>query len=250
MSVKKYDIKQRELIKKAGNLAARALDYVCSFVQAGVSTQFLDDKFVEFLKNNGGSAACLGYYDYPKHICVSVNEVICHGIPSDRVLQDGDVVSVDLVVELDGYYGDTCRTVIIGSGSARNKLLVDITYKALYKAIDSLRIGMLFKEIGKVIEEFVTPYRLHVVKEYCGHGIGDSLHQPPQILHYWNKNEPDIAIEEGMCFTIEPMIVVGNASNKTLADQWTVVTKDKSVCAQFEHTILMEKDHAVICTQY
>lgn len=248
-NISKYSAKDFEKMKAAGSLAARALDYVCSKVNAGITTQELDDFFVQYLKEHGGNAACNGYMDYPKNICVSVNDEICHGIPGSRVLENGDIVSVDLVVELDGFHGDTCRTVIIGEVDSRIKLLVTKTKEAMDEAIKSVRPGLPISEIGKVIESVVKPVGFGIVKDYCGHGIGRSLHEDPQILHYYNPNKSnDTIIESGMCFTIEPMIVSGKGDTKVDSDEWTVRTKDRSICAQFEHTLGVLDDQVIVFT--
>lgn len=246
MKINKYSINDFDKMRKAGRLAARALEYICSKVVCGITTQQLDDYFLEFLRDNGGNPACKGYYDYPKNICVSINDEICHGIPGNKILKEGDVVSVDLVVELDGFHGDTCRTVIIGNSNKRTELLVLKTYESLMKCIEEIKPGMYISEIGRIIESVVKPVGFDIVKQYCGHGIGKNLHEDPQILHYYQKS--DILIEPGMCFTIEPMITMGKGDSKIDSDGWTVRTKDRGICAQFEHTLGVNDQYLEIFT--
>lgn len=244
-----YSKSEQDYIISAGTLAASALEHVCDFVKAGVRTEELDEAFAKFLEEHGGEAACLGFHGYPKRLCVSINDEICHGIPGRRIIKNGDIVSVDLVVNLDGFHGDTCRTVMVGKVNKRTQLLVETTQQAMMKAIDAIKVGMRFQQIGKIIEEHVRQFNFGIVKEYCGHGIGKSLHHEPQIVHYFN---PQIGKEEilpGMCFTIEPMICAGSGVCKLMPDNWTVKTCDHSVCAQFEHTILMTEQGPMITTQ-
>lgn len=232
----------------AGKLAKQSLEYVCASVKEGVTTNSLDEIFVKFIKEMGCNAPCKGFHGYPKSLCISVNDEVCHGIPSTRILKKGDIVSVDLVVEKEGYYADTCKTVTIGGVDASVEQLIDVTHNAMMEAIANLEIGMPFNTIGECIENFVKPFKFGIVKDYCGHGIGKQLHHSPQILHYHNPSQGKELIKEGMCFTIEPMITLGHFATTTDRDGWTVRTKDNSICAQFEHTIFMDKSGPIITT--
>lgn len=241
-----YNQTDYEGIKAASKLAALALEDACKAVIVGSNGQKVDERFVQFLHDARANdptlncnPACKGYMGYPANICVSVNNQICHGIPSSKLFCEGDIISVDLVVELNGYYGDCCTTIALPKTHNKHLQLIDITKKAMMHAIHSIRPGMLIADIGRLIHNFVQPYGYGIIKEYCGHGIGKQMHHAPQIVHFKDMSQPKIVIEEGMCFTIEPMICIGSAFTKVLPDKWTVITQDGGFCAQFEHTVFV-----------
>ena len=225
-----------EKMHAAGKLAARTLDEITNYVKSGVSTNFLDKICYEFIKDNGGNSAPLYYRGYPKSCCISPNHVVCHGIPSDKILRDGNIINIDVTSVVDGYHGDTSRMFYVGNISIKSKNLVSATYESMMKAISIIKPGKKLGDIGATIQDYVEPKGFSVVKDFCGHGIGTVFHKPPNVLHYGNKNS-GITLESGMVFTVEPMINEGKYDIKILNDGWTAVTKDKSLSAQFEHTI-------------
>ncbi len=242
----------------AGKLAADTLDYIGPFVKPGVSTLELNDLCHDFVSKRGGISAPLGYHGFPKSICTSVNHVVCHGIPSsEKILQDGDIVGIDVTPTVDGWHGDSCRTFMVGDSFLQNKnsvakaaKLVDITYKAMMIGIETVRPGGFFSDIGKAIESYVKSQGFSVVRDYGGHGTGKTFHCAPSVCHYYDKTERlDIPFEAGMFFTIEPMVNVGTWEVVlSKIDRWTVTTKDKSLSAQFEHTIGVTKNGYEIFT--
>ena len=238
-----YNLNDFEKMRKAGELAANALDYLCKLAKVGVTSNFLDEHFNKYIKERGGNPACLGFENYPKSICVSVNDVICHGIPNDIPFKDGDIVKIDIVVELEGYHGDTCRTVVLGNITKKQQLLVDCTYKAMMNAINGIKGGDKFSKIGSLIEQTTSRYGFSIAREYCGHGIGKTLHEDPCVLHY--ANQGNLVIEPGMCFTIEPMINLGKGRSRVENDGWTVRTLDGSTSCQFEHTLGVKEDNSI-----
>ncbi|NMM44651.1 type I methionyl aminopeptidase [Rhodospirillaceae bacterium KN72] len=225
-------------MRKAGKLAAETLDYITDFVKPGVTTGELDRLCHEFITDNGAIPAPLNYRGFPKSICTSINHVVCHGIPDDaKKLVDGDVMNIDVTVILDGWFGDTSRMFPVGdkvSVKARN--LIDVTYQSMMLAIEAVKPGLRLGDLGHIIQSFAEGHRFSVVRDFCGHGLGRVFHDAPSILHY---GEPDTGVElrEGMFFTIEPMINAGKYPVKVLSDGWTAVTKDRSLSAQFEHSI-------------
>ena len=223
-------------LKKAGSLAARVLSFIEPYVKPGVTTKKLDTLCHNFIKDNGGNPACLGYNGYPASICSSVNNVVCHGIPNEKLLKNGDIVNIDLVVELDGWHGDTSRTFLVGEVVERARLLVERTQKAMFVGIEQIKPGNHTSAIGASISEFISPFGYGIVRDYGGHGIGLNMHEAPNIIHY-KTNRTGIELVPGMCLTVEPMINSGSYKVKLLKDSWTVVTKDKNLSAQFEHTI-------------
>lgn len=227
-----------EKMRIAGKLAADILDYITSYVNVGVSTNYLNDLCHQKIIENNAIAAPLNYKGFPKSICTSINHVICHGIPSDKVLKDGDILNIDVTVIVDGWHGDTSRMYYIGNNIAiKAKKLVQITYECMMLGIAQVKPGNYLGNIGYEIQNHAEKNGFSVVRDYCGHGIGKVFHAEPSVLHYGKKNS-GIILEEGMFFTIEPMINVG--SFETLLskhDGWTVTTRDKSLSAQFEHTI-------------
>ena len=225
-----------EKMKIAGNLAANTLDMITDFVKPGVSTNKIDQLCYEFIRDNGGYSAPLFYRGFKKSLCTSLNHVVCHGIPSDRVLDDGDILNVDVTAIIDNHYGDTSRMFCIGKTSVKASNLINATYESMMKAINILKPGIKLGNIGYEIQSYVEDKGFSVVKDFCGHGISNIFHEYPNILHYGKKNT-GIELESGMTFTIEPMINSGKFDVKILDDGWTAVTKDKSLSAQFEHTV-------------
>lgn len=223
-------------MRKAGTLASSVLDYIGDFVKPGVKTDELNSLCHEIIIKNGVTPAPLNYKGFPKSICTSVNHVICHGIPSDKKLADGDIVNIDVTVILDGWYGDTSRMFFVGKPSIKAKRLVEVTYEAMMLGVEKVKPGIKLNEIGRTIQHCAEKNGFSVVRDYCGHGIGKIFHTLPNVLHYYDPSDSTI-LEPGMFFTIEPMINAGGPEAKLLADGWTVVTKDKSLSAQFEHTI-------------
>ncbi|MDA0669764.1 MAG: type I methionyl aminopeptidase [Proteobacteria bacterium] len=240
-------IKNNEDIKKmriAGKLASEVLDYISPFVKPGISTEELDLLCHNFMVNEQNTIpaplnyAPPGHTPYPKSICTSVNNQICHGIPGDRTLKKGDIINIDITVIKDGYHGDTSRMFYVGEPSILAKRLCEITYQSMWKGIQQVKPGATLGDIGASIQEFAENNGFSVVREFCGHGIGRVFHEDPQILHYGKKGE-GMRLKEGMTFTIEPMINAGKKEIRMLSDGWTVVTKDRSLSAQWEHTILV-----------
>ena len=225
-----------EKMKIAGNLAANTLDMITDFVKPGVSTNKIDQLCYEFIRDNGGYSAPLFYRGFKKSLCTSLNHVVCHGIPSDRVLDDGDILNVDVTAIIDYHYGDTSRMFCIGKTSVKASNLINATYESMMKAINILKPGIKLGNIGYEIQSYVEDKGFSVVKDFCGHGISNIFHEYPNILHYGKKNT-GVTLESGMTFTIEPMINSGKFDVKILDDGWTAVTKDKSLSAQFEHTV-------------
>ena len=225
-----------EKMKIAGNLAANTLDMITDFVKPGVSTNKIDQLCYEFIRDNGGYSAPLFYRGFKKSLCTSLNHIVCHGIPSDRVLDDGDILNVDVTAIIDNHYGDTSRMFCIGKTSVKASNLINATYESMMKAINILKPGIKLGNIGYEIQSYVEDKGFSVVKDFCGHGISNIFHEYPNILHYGKKNT-GIELESGMTFTIEPMINSGKFDVKILDDGWTAVTKDKSLSAQFEHTV-------------
>jgi len=223
-------------MRKAGQLAAETLDYITDFIQPGISTQEIDDLVAKFVTERGGINAPLGYRGYPKSCCTSINHVVCHGIPGEKTLKDGDILNIDVTPILDGWYGDSSRMYTVGKSSVLAKRLIQVTYDCLMKAIDIVRPGTTLGDIGAGIQEYAEAQRFSVVRDFCGHGLGRVFHAEPNVMHY-GKAGTGLVLEEGMFFTIEPMINAGRPESKILADGWTAVTKDKKLSAQFEHSI-------------
>ncbi|MDJ1256793.1 MAG: type I methionyl aminopeptidase [Candidatus Midichloria mitochondrii] len=234
-------------MRKTGILAAHILDYIGDFVKPGVETDELNSLCHELIIKNGAIPAPLNYKGFPKSICTSVNHVICHGIPSNKKLANGDIVNIDVTVILDGWYGDTSRMFFVGKPSIKAKRLVEVTYEAMMLGIERVKPGIKLNEIGRTIQHYAERSGFSVVREYCGHGIGKTFHALPNVLHYYDPSDNTV-LEPGMFFTIEPMINAGGPEAKLLADGWTVVTKDKSLSAQFEHTIGVTECGAEIFT--
>ena len=225
-----------EKMSVAGKLAAQTLDMITEYIKPGISTNKIDQLCYEFIKDNKGYSAPLFYRGFKKSLCTSLNHVVCHGIPSDRILDDGDMLNVDITAIVDDYHGDTSRMFSIGKTSVKANNLISATYEAMMKAINILKPGIKLGDIGHEIQSYVESKGFSVVKDFCGHGISNVFHEYPNILHY-GKKDTGIELESGMTFTIEPMINDGKYDVKILDDGWTAVTKDKSLSAQFEHTI-------------
>ena len=220
----------------AGSIAAGALDEVAKIIKPGIRTEEIDKLCYEFINDHGAYSAPLFYRGFPKSICTSVNHVVCHGIPSDKTLNEGDIVNVDVTSLVEGYHGDTSRTYCVGKVSVKAKNLVETTKEALDRSIKILKPGVHLGNIGNEIQTYVEKKGYSVVRDFCGHGVGKEFHEEPNILHY-GKNGTGPKLQEGMVFTIEPMINAGKYETKVLNDGWTAVTKDKSLSAQFEHTV-------------
>jgi methionyl aminopeptidase len=247
-SIKIHTPADFEGMRKAGRLAAETLDFIAPYVEPGVSTGELDRLCHEFQVERGAIPAPLNYRGFPKSVCTSVNHVVCHGIPDDRkVLRDGDIVNIDVTVILDGWYGDSSRMFVAGTANRKAQRLMDITYEAMMRGIEAVRPGATVGDIGHAIQVFAEAERCSVVRDFCGHGIGRVFHDAPNITHFGRPGEGPV-LREGMFFTVEPMINLGRHEVKVLSDGWTAVTKDRSLSAQFEHSIGVTKDGAEIFT--
>ena len=225
-----------ENMRKAGSLAADCLDYITEYVRPGVSTLELDQLCHEFQVSKGAVPAPLNYKGFPKSICTSVNHVVCHGIPSEKVLSEGDIINIDVTPKLDGWHGDTSRMFYVGEVKLKARKLVEVTYEAMMRGIEIIKPGITTGDIGHAIQSFAERKNYSVVRDFCGHGLGQVFHDQPSILHFGNPGE-GVELIEGMFFTVEPMINIGNYNVKVLSDGWTAVTSDKSLSAQFEHSI-------------
>jgi len=245
-------IKTPEDIQKmriAGQLAAEVLEMIGPYVKEGVSTDELDKICHDYIVNQQQAIpAPLNYNGYPKSICTSVNHQVCHGIPSSRILKKGDIVNIDVTVLKDGYHGDTSKMFVIGNPSVLAERLIRITQECMYMAIKLVKPGAYLGDIGAIIQQHAEKNRFSVVREYCGHGIGKIFHEPPNVLHYGKPGTRE-KLEAGMIFTIEPMINAGKRDVKLLPDDWTVVTKDHRLSAQWEHTILVTETGYEVLTK-
>ena len=232
-----HDAEDFESMRKAGRLAAETLDFVTPRVRAGVSTEELDRLCHDFIVEHGAVPAPLGYRGFPKSICTSVNHVVCHGIPSERkTLKDGDIVNIDVTVILNGWHGDTSRMFPIGKPGVKAQRLVEVTHEAMMRGIEAVKPGATLGDIGHTIQSHAEAQRFSVVRDFCGHGLGRVFHAAPSVLHYGRTGQGTV-LREGMFFTIEPMINAGRYEVKILGDGWTAVTRDKSLSAQFEHSV-------------
>ena len=237
-----------EKTKIAGSIAAGALDEVNKIIKPGITTELIDKICYEFINDHKAYSAPLLYRGFPKSCCTSANHVVCHGIPSDKILKDGDIVNVDVTALKDGWHGDTSRMFKIGEVSIKAEKLIKATYESMMKAISIVKDGIHLGDIGSTIQTHVEAQGFSVVQDFCGHGIGQSFHKEPNVLHYGKKGTGEM-LKAGMIFTIEPMINIGNYETKTLNDGWPAVTKDKTLSAQFEHTIGVTKDSCEIFTK-
>ena len=244
------NLKFKESFEKtriAGSIASAALDEVKKIIRPGITTSEIDDLCYEFINDHNAYSAPLYYRGFPKSCCTSANHVVCHGIPSDKTLKEGDILNVDVTAYKDGWHGDTSRMFEVGDVSVKAKKLIKTTYESMMKAIKLLKENVQLGDIGSTIQEHVEANGCSVVQDFCGHGIGKKFHEEPTILHFGKKGTGE-KIKAGMIFTIEPMINLGNYETKTLNDGWTAVTKDKSLSAQFEHTVGITKDGYEIFT--
>jgi methionyl aminopeptidase len=243
------DYKEKfEKMRVAGKLASQTLDMLTDNIKEGVSTDYIDKLGYEFIRDNGGYSAPLYYRGFTKSLCTSLNHVVCHGIPSDRILRDGDAINIDVTAVVDEHYGDTSRMFSIGNTSVKLNNLIDTTHESMMRAIKILKPGIRLGDIGHEIQSFVEEKGFSVVRDFCGHGISTTFHEPPNILHYGSKNS-GMDLRPGMTFTIEPMINTGKYDVKMLNDGWTAVTKDKSLSAQFEHTLGITENGYEIFTE-
>jgi methionyl aminopeptidase len=235
--VKLHEPREFEGMRRAGRLAAETLDFVTPHVKPGATTGELDRLCHDFIVGRGATPAPLGYRGFPKSICTSVNHVVCHGIPDERkILDEGDILNIDITVILDGWHGDTSRMFAVGEVGVKAKRLIDVTYEAMMRGIAAIKPGATLGDIGYAIQGYVEASRFAVVEDFCGHGLGTVFHDAPSVLHYGRPGE-DLELREGMFFTVEPMVNAGRKETKILADGWTAVTRDKSLSAQFEHSV-------------
>ena len=240
-------IESFEKTKLAGAIASGALDEVDQIIKPGVNTLKIDELCYQYINDHKAFSAPLYYRGYPKSCCVSTNHIVCHGIPSGKILVEGDIVNVDVTAVKDGWHGDTSRMFVVGDCSVKAKKLIKVTYEAMMESIKTIKANINIGNIGYTIQKKVEAEGFSVVRDFCGHGIGKKFHESPNVLHYGEKNSGQ-KLEEGMIFTVEPMINSGKFETKTLKDGWTAVTKDKSLSAQFEHTVGVTKEGYEIFT--
>lgn len=234
--IKRHGPEAFAAMRKAGQLAAAALDMLAPYVQPGVTTEELDDRVLDFALEHGAVPAPLNYRGYTKSICTSINHVVCHGIPGPKPLREGEIVNIDVTLIVDGWHGDTSRMYAVGEINRRAERLIEITYRALEIGIEQVKPGNTLGDIGHAIQKYAEGERCSVVRDFCGHGLGRLFHDRPNILHYGEPGEGAV-MEPGMFFTIEPMINLGKPGVKVLSDGWTAVTRDRELSAQFEHTV-------------
>ena len=245
-----------EGMRKAGRLAAQCLDLLTEHVRPGVSTEFIDDKAREFVLDSGAISATIGYRGYRHATCISLNHVICHGIPSTKTVKNGDIMNIDVTVIVDGWHGDTSRMFYAGEPKVKARRLVDTTYDCLMAGIDAVKPGATLRDIGRAIQTLAENEGFTIVRDFCGHGLGRVFHAPPNVVHYAQYRDrlgnihsaPDTELEPGMFFTIEPMVNEGKPDVKLLRDGWTAVSRDKSLSAQFEHSLAVTETGAEIFT--
>ena len=235
-AVKLHGPEAFEGMRKAGHLAASCLDMLIEHVKPGVKTSRLDDLAHDFVVSNGGIPATIFYRGYKYSSCISINEVVCHGMPSDRELRDGDILNIDVTAIVDGWHGDTSRMYLCGDVPLKARRLVDVTYDAMMHGIATIKPGSRTGDLGRAIQAYAEAHSYSVVRDFCGHGLGQVFHDQPNVLHYGRKGE-GVELKPGMFFTIEPMINLGRPHVKILGDGWTAVTRDRSLSAQFEHTV-------------
>jgi len=242
-----------QAMRVAGRLASEVLDFIGPHVRSGISTGELDRLCHDFMVDVQGTVpaplnyAPPGHTPYPKSICTSVNHQVCHGVPGDRVLKGGDIVNIDITVIKDGWHGDTSRMFIVGEGSVLARRLCEVTYRAMWEGIRAIRPGATLGDIGHAVQRFAEDQGFSIVREFCGHGIGQVFHEDPQVLHY-GRPGTGTKLVEGMVFTVEPMINAGKAGIRQLGDGWTIVTKDHSLSAQWEHTVAVTADGFEVLT--
>ena len=242
-----YEPEDFKGMQEAGRLAAEILDEVAALVEPGVATETLNAFIEDKVNAAGAKSATIGYRGYQHASCISVNHVVCHGIPGPKVLKDSDILNIDVTVIVDGWYGDTSRMYVAGAMSRKSERLIQVTHDALMLGIEAVKPGNTFGDIGYAIQSYVEAQRMSVVRDFCGHGLGRVFHAPPNVLHY-GRSGTGPRLEEGMFFTIEPMVNLGRPETKVLADDWTAVTRDKSLSAQFEHSVGVTSDGVDIFT--
>ncbi len=234
-------------MRRAGRLGAETLDMIAEHVRPGVTTDQLDRLCHEFMAAHGAVPATLGYRGYTRSSCISINHVVCHGIPGERVLMEGDVLNIDVTPLLDGWHGDTSRMFVAGVPSTKARLLMDVTYEAMMRGVAAVRPGATLGDVGHAIQSYAERHRFSVVRDFCGHGIGRTFHAPPNVLHFGRPGEGPV-LRPGMFFTVEPMINAGRPEVKILEDGWTAVTRDRSLSAQFEHMVGVTEDGCEVFT--
>jgi methionyl aminopeptidase len=247
--IKRHGPEGFEGMRKAGRISAEALDMLVDVVKPGVTTNEIDDLVRAHFLKNGAVPATLFYRGYTKSSCTSINHVVCHGIPNDKPLKDGDIVNIDVTCIKDGWHGDTSRMYFVGEPRRKAERLVDVTYEAMMRGIDQIQPGNTFGDIGRAIQEHAEAQRFAIVRDFCGHGLGKLFHDAPNVLHFDDPGFSTAVLEPGMFFTVEPMLNAGKASVKVLADGWTAVTRDKSLSAQFEHSVGVTEDGVEIFTK-
>ena len=246
--IKLYDEEAFAAMERVGRLTAEALDMLAAEVRPETATEHLDRLAHEFALDHGCIPAPLNYRGFPKSICTSVNRVVCHGIPGPKRLREGDILNIDVTLIKDGWHGDSSRMYYVGAVARKAQRLVEVTYEAMMRGIAEVRPGARLGDIGAAIQDFAEDNRCSVVRDFCGHGVGLVFHDAPNILHYGRRGE-GLALREGMCFTIEPMINLGRPEVRLLDDGWTAVTRDRSLSAQFEHSLGVGADGAVVFTR-
>ncbi|MDF1872038.1 type I methionyl aminopeptidase [Vannielia sp.] len=242
-----HEIAEFEGMRVAGKLAAEILDACIPLVKPGATTGEIDAEIERMVNDAGAKSATIGYKGYKHASCISVNHVVCHGIPGGKKLKDGDILNIDVTVIVDGWFGDSSRMYVAGKLARRSERLIEVTHEALMRGIAAVKPGNTFGDIGHAIQSFVESHRMSVVRDFCGHGLGRVFHAPPNVLHYGRPGTGP-TLEQGMIFTIEPMVNLGRAETKVLADDWTAVTRDKSLSAQYEHSVGVTADGVEIFT--
>ncbi len=245
--IKIHPTEDFEGMRRAGRLAAQTLDMIAPEVQVGATTEHLNALIEQFVDDNDATSATIGYRGYRHASCISLNHVVCHGIPGPKALREGDILNIDVTVILDGWYGDTSRMFVAGSPNRRAERLIDVTHDALMRGLEAVKPGDRFGDIGHAIQAYAEGQRCSVVRDFCGHGLGRVFHDAPNVLHY-GKPGTGAMLRPGMFFTIEPMVNLGKAGTKILSDGWTAVTRDRSLSAQFEHSVGVTEEGCEIFT--
>ncbi|SFR48932.1 type I methionyl aminopeptidase [Thiomicrospira sp. ALE5] len=249
MSIKLKSAEQQAKMRTAGRLAAEVLEYLTPFVKVGVTTEELNQLAHNYMIDVQDSVpATLGYHGYPKSICTSINHVVCHGIPNDKKLKKGDIINIDVTIIKDGFHGDTSKMFVLEGAKPFAHRICQVAYECLWKGIDQVKPNASLYDVAKAIEDHAHRADCSVVKDYCGHGIGEDFHESPQVLHYAAEELKDIILKPGMTFTIEPMVNLGKHEVKLLGDNWTVITKDRKLSAQWEHTLLVTPEGVEVLT--
>ena len=236
-----------EEMRLSCKLAAETLDMIGDFVKPGIPTEKINNLCHEFMLDHGATPATLGYRGFPKSCCISINHVVCHGIPGPKILKESDILNIDVTCILNGWFGDSSRMYIAGSITKKASRLIEVTHNALFKGIEVVKPGNTFGDIGAAIQKYVEGKKMSGVRDFCGHGVGKSFHSAPNVLHFGEKKTGS-KLEPGMFFTIEPMVNLGKPDTKILSDNWTAVTKDKSLSAQFEHTVAVTNNGVEVLT--